>query len=95
MKAKSQVVSLIKFLGKRPAPAPSSHEPAVHPLSGSDKLPSSFFAANPASSAPAAVSASKPSALLSILDLPARFQTPGLSEAEIEQVNSGAAEHVY
>jgi len=89
---------LIHFLGKRTIPKNIDHTPHVHPLSGMTQLPKSFFGgagAGGAGSAAATESASSPGALDSVLDLPQRFKMPAISEEELEQVNSGAAEFIY
>ena len=79
---------LIKFLGKRSIPKNVDHTPKVHPLSGMKELPKSFYSGSSSGAASGA-------ALESILDLPAKFRTPGIDEFELEQVNSGAAEIIY
>lgn len=79
---------LIKFLGKRSTPKNVDHTPKVHPLSGMKSLPASFGASSGSSG-------SGPAVLESVLDLPAKFQTPKIGESELEQVNSGAAEIIF
>lgn len=86
-----KVQPLIRFLGKRIAPKSIDHTPHVHPLSGMKELPKSFFSSTSAASAPA----ESGNRVSSLLDLPSKYQTPSIDLAELEQVNSGAAEIVY
>lgn len=91
--ATQKFTPLIKFLGKRSTPKNVDHTPKVHPLSGMKSLPASFGASSGGSSSGGSSSGS--AVIDSILDLPSKFQTPKISESELEQVNSGAAEVIY
>ncbi|GMM49890.1 hypothetical protein DASB73_008480 [Starmerella bacillaris] len=85
---KSQTVSLIKFLGKRGVPKNTSHARVPHPLSSSSTLPPSFFSSESSKQESVAT-------LTSTSQLPPRFQMPKLSDAEIDEVNSGGADCAY
>lgn len=89
--AVSKFQPLIKFLGKRTVPKDIDHTPNVHPLSGMKKLPKSFFSSDSHTSAPNKGQNRVPT----LLDLPLKYRTPPIDLAELEQVNSGAAEIIY
>lgn len=92
--ATQKFTPLIKFLGKRSTPKNVDHTPKVHPLSGMKTLPASFGTSSAGGSSNGG-SSSGSAVIDSILDLPSKFQTPKISESELEQVNSGAAEVIY
>lgn len=92
---------LIRFIGKRSVPSTLDHSLRAHP-EGPGELPSSFaqyrqkaqthgpLARSSSTSAPA-----DSGVHLSVSDLPKRFHYSQLSEAELENINSGGAFVVF
>lgn len=95
-------VPLIRFIGKRSIPSTLDHSLKAHP-EGPGELPSSFaqYRQSAQTHGPLARSSSTSSpaesgsVYLSVADLPKRFHYSQLSEAELENINSGGAFVVF
>lgn len=94
---------LIRFLGKRTVPSSLDHSLKAHPEATGD-LPSSFAQYRQKaqthgplarSSSTATNTADDAGVFLSVSDLPKRFHYSALSDAELDNINSGGASVVF